>query len=88
MKKFIALLTEEKQLRTNRKMMSLTFFKLYTEYIKNQDNFFFSYLLLNLFKERNISFVKSYKYLNKLYAKCKNNDLDFLKKYMYMYTID
>ena len=35
MKKFIALLTEEKQLRTNGKMMSLTFFKLYTEYIKN-----------------------------------------------------
>ena len=35
MKKFIALLMEERQLRMNGTMMSLTFFKLYTEYIKN-----------------------------------------------------
>ena len=86
MKKFIALLTEERQLRMNGEMMSLTFFKLYTEYIKIR-TIFFSYLLLNLFKERYISFVKSYKYLNKLYVKCKNNDLNFLKKYMYISTI-
>ena len=86
MKKFIALLTEERQLRMNGEMMSLTFFKLYTEYIKIR-TIFFSYLLLNLFKERYISSVKSYKYLNKLYAKCKNKDLNFLKKYLYMSTI-
>ena len=57
LKKFIALLTKEKWLRMNGKMMTLTF--------KNSDNTF-SLLLLNLFKERCISFVKSYEYLNKL----------------------
>ena len=36
MKKFIALLTTEKLLRKNWKMMALTFFELYTVYIKNQ----------------------------------------------------
>ena len=38
MKKFIALLTKEKLLRMNLKVMSLTFFELYTVYTKN--NFF------------------------------------------------
>ena len=33
--KFIPLLTTEKQLRMNRKMMTLTFFELDTVYIKN-----------------------------------------------------
>ena len=37
----------------------------YAVYIKNSDNTF-SILLLNLFKERCISFVKGYEYLNKL----------------------
>ena len=31
----IALLTKEKQLRMNRKMMTITFFELYAVYIKN-----------------------------------------------------
>ena len=31
----IALLTKKKQLRMNRKMMTLTFFELYAVYIKN-----------------------------------------------------
>ena len=56
LKKFIALLTKEKWLRMNGKM-TLTF--------KNLDNTF-SILLLNLFKERCISFVKRYEYLNQL----------------------
>ena len=57
LKKFIALLTKEKWLRMNGEMMTLTF--------KNSDNTF-SLLLLNLFKERCISFVKGYEYLKKL----------------------
>ena len=35
MKKFVALLTEEKRIRMNGKMMTLTFFELYTVDIKN-----------------------------------------------------
>ena len=34
MKKFVALLTKKKQLRINGKMITPTFFKLYTVYIK------------------------------------------------------
>ena len=34
----IALLTKEKQLRMNRKMMTLTFFELYAVYIKKVQN--------------------------------------------------
>ena len=30
--------------------------------------------------------VKSYKYLDKLYAKCKNNDLNFKKKKKQVYV--
>ena len=37
----------------------------YTVYVKNSDNSF-PILLINLFKERYIGSVKSYKYLNKL----------------------
>ena len=37
----------------------------YTVYVKNLDNSF-PILLINLFKERYIGSVKSYKYLNKL----------------------
>ena len=43
MKKFIALLTREKQLRMNEKMMTLTFFMLYTMNIKFRSNFFYTY---------------------------------------------
>ena len=41
MKKFFALLTRGKQLRMNRKTTTLTFFKLYTVYIKKLAQFFF-----------------------------------------------
>ena len=44
----------------------MTFFELYAVYIKDQDNFFSPYLRVNLFKERYISSVKNYKYLNHL----------------------
>ena len=62
MKKLIALLTKEKRLRMNGKMMNLPFFELYTVYIKIM-TLVFPYLLVNLFKERHISSVNSYKYL-------------------------
>ena len=80
------LLTKKKRLRTNGKMMTLTFLKLYTVYIKN-GTIHFPYLLVNLFKERYISSVKSCKYLNKLTIKYKKNGLNFFKKTMYMRTI-
>ena len=41
MKKFVALLMKEIQLRINGKVMTLTFFELYTVHIKNRDNSFF-----------------------------------------------
>ena len=45
MKKFVALLMKEKQPESNGKMMILTFFKLYTRYIKKLGQFFFHTLL-------------------------------------------
>ena len=64
MKKFVALLTKEKQPRMNRKMTP-TFFQLFIVYTK-LGQFFFHALLANLFKQRYLSSVTSYKYLNKL----------------------
>ena len=61
MKKFVVLLTKEKQLRMNGKMISLTF--LYSAYKISTILFF--YLLVNLFKQRGLVLL-SYKYLNKL----------------------
>ena len=65
MKKFVVLLKKEKQQRMNGKMMSLTFFELYAVYIKKNMTILFPYLLVNMFKQRYITYVKSYKYLNK-----------------------
>ena len=65
MKKLAALLTKEKQPRMNGKMMTLTFFQLRTVAYK-LGQFFFHALLANLFKQRYISSVTSYRYLNKL----------------------
>ena len=48
----------------SKKMMTLTFVELYAVHIENQDNYFS--ILVNLFKERYISSVKSSKYLKKL----------------------
>ena len=48
----------------NEKMMTLAFFEFYKVYINNQDDSFST--LVNLFKERCISSVKSYKHLNNL----------------------
>ena len=45
--------------------------------------FFHTYL----FKERYINSAKSYKYLNKLISKCKNNGLNFFKNTMYLHRI-
>ena len=70
MKKFVALLAKEKWLimKNDEKMMTLTFLELYTVYIKFRTAVF-PYLLVNLFKEKYISSVKSYKYLNTLRIK-------------------
>ena len=68
MKEFIALLTDEKQLRMHGKIMTLTFFELYTVYIKIR-TIFSPHLHVNLFKERCISSVKNYKYFNRLISK-------------------
>ena len=61
MKKFNALLLNEKKeewLQANRKMMTLTFFELYAAYKKIR-TILFPTLLVNLFKQRYISSVKS-----------------------------
>ena len=50
----------------NWKMMTLTFFEHYKRYIKKIRAIVFLDLLINLFKQRYSSYVKSYKYLNKL----------------------
>ena len=39
----------------------------------------FPYLLVNLLKQRYISFLKSCKYMNKVISKYNNNGLNFLK---------
>ena len=60
----------------NRKRMTLVFFELCTVYIRKTRAIPFPYLLANLFKQRYISSVKSYKYLNKFKVKHKNNGLN------------
>ena len=50
----------------NWKMMTLTFFEHYKRYIKKIRVIVFPDLLINLFKQRYSSYVKSYKYLDKL----------------------
>ena len=60
MKKFLALLMKEKRPRMNGKMMTLTFFELYTVYIKKLEQFFFDTLLAVHHS------VASYKYFKKL----------------------
>ena len=62
MNKFVALLTKEKWLRKNGKMMTLNFFKLYTVYIKKLRQFF-SHIC---FDKDTSALLKSYKYLSKL----------------------
>ena len=61
MKKFVALLTKEKWPRMNEKMMTPTFFKIYTVYIKKFGQFF-SYTLLVMY----YCSAGSYKYFEKL----------------------
>ena len=61
----ICCIIKENQQKMNGKMMTLTFFKLYTVHIKTRP-IAFPYLHINLFKKRYISSVISYKYLNKL----------------------
>ena len=65
MKKFIELLTKEKKLRINGKILTLTFFESYTVYVKIGATVF-PYLLINLIKERYIRSAKNYNYLNKV----------------------
>ena len=65
MKKFIELLTKEKKLRINGKILTLTFFESYTVYVKIGATLF-PYLLINLIKERYISSAKNDNYLNKV----------------------
>ena len=60
MKKFFVLLTKEKRPRMNEKMMTPTFFELYTVYIKKLGQFF-SHTLLAIHHT-----VGNYKYFKKL----------------------
>ena len=60
MKKFVALLTREKWPRMNEKMMTPTFFEIYTVYIKKLGQFF-SHTLLVIHRS-----AGSYKYFEKL----------------------
>ena len=53
---------EKNLIRMNGKMMTLTFCRLQTAYMKKIGQFFLGIL----FKQRHISSVKSYKYLNML----------------------
>ena len=58
MKKFVALLMKEKRPGMNGKMMALTFFELYTVYIKKLGQFFLYFTIHYS--------VASYKYFKKL----------------------
>ena len=60
MKKFVALLTREKWPRMNEKMMTPTFFEIYTVYIKKLGQFF-SHNLLVIHRS-----AGKYKYFEKL----------------------
>ena len=67
----------------NDKMMTLTFFKLYTMYTKKNQKNYFPIRTHQLVHTKDTSVVlKKYKYWN-----YKNNDLNFLKKTMDMHTI-
>ena len=78
MNEFVALLTKEKWPRMNEKMMTLTFFKLYTVYIKKLGQFF-SHTLLVIHRS-----VGSYKNFDKLTSKVY---LRFFKNTVYMRII-
>ena len=75
MKEFVASTTKEKQ------SMVLDFFRALYHAIKNR-TILFRYLLINLFKQRYISSIKSYNYL-----KWKNNGLNFFENTTYIHTI-
>ena len=60
MKKFVPLLTKEKRPRMNEKMMTPTFFEIYTVYIKKLGQFF-SHNLLVIHRS-----AGKYKYFEKL----------------------
>ena len=75
MKEFVASTTKEKQ------SMVLDFFRALYRAIKNR-TILFRYLLINLFKQRYISSIKSYNYL-----KWKNNGLNFFENTTYIHTI-
>ena len=61
--------------------MVLDFFRALYHAIKNR-TILFRYLLINLFKQRYISSIKSYNYL-----KWKNNGLNFFENTTYIHTI-
>ena len=75
MKEFVASTTKEKQ------SMVLDFFRALYHAIKNR-TILFRYLLINLFKQKYISSIKSYNYL-----KWKNNGLNFFENTTYIHTI-
>ena len=75
MKEFVASTTKEKQ------SMVLDFFRALYRAIKNR-TILFRYLLINLFKQKYISSIKSYNYL-----KWKNNGLNFFENTTYIHTI-
>ena len=60
MKKFVALLTNEKRLRINEKMMTLTFFKLYTVHIKKLGQCVFHTYSLACLKEDTSVLLKGF----------------------------
>ena len=64
MKKFVTLITKEKQLRMNRKMMTLS--SDFIQCIKKIRTILFLYLVVTSLEQSYISYVKSYKYMNKL----------------------
>ena len=69
MKKLVAFLTKEKKLRMNGKMITLTFFQLYTVYIKKLGQFFFhAYSLTCLNKDTSV-LLKNVSIKNKLSIK-------------------
>ena len=63
----------------------LTFLEIYAVYIKKLDNFIC--ILINFFKQRNISSVKSWIIWTSSLVKYTNNGLTFLKNTMYMRKI-
>ena len=71
----------------NRKMITLTFFKLYTVFKKKLGQFFFQTSLLTCFNKDKSVLLKLINVLTSLKVNYENNGLNLFKNTMYMWTL-